>query len=91
MQTAKININTDAKTKHEAELLFNQLGINMTTAINMFLRRAILERGMPFDVSINVPNKETRDAIDEARRIAYDPDAKGYKSIDELKAALEEE
>ena len=91
MQTAKININTDAVTKQEAEQLFSQLGINMTTAINMFLRRAILEQGIPFDVSINVPNAETRAAIEEARKIVADPNVKGYRNIDELKAALEAE
>lgn len=91
MQTAKININTDAVTKQEAERLFSQLGINMTTAINMFLRRAILERGIPFDVSINVPNDETLAALEEARKIATDPNVKGYTNINELKAALEAE
>lgn len=89
--TAKISVNIDAETKREAEQLFSQLGINMTTAINMFLHRAILERGMPFDVSINVPNAETRAAIEEARKVARDPNAKSYKSIEELKAALETE
>ena len=90
MQT-KININTDVTTKKEAEELFSQLGINMTTAINMFLHRAILERGLPFDVSLNVPNAETRAAIVEARKLAHDTNAKSYKNLDELKAALEEE
>ena len=89
--TAKINVNTDAETKREAELLFSQLGINMTAAINMFLKRAILERGIPFDVSVNVPNSDTIEAIKEARRIARDPNARGYKDIDQLMEALEAE
>ena len=89
--TAKINVNTDAETKREAELLFSQLGINMTAAINMFLKRAILERGIPFHVSVNVPNSDTIEAIKEARRIAHDPNARGYKDIDQLMEALESE
>lgn len=90
--TAKINVNTDAETKREAEQLFSKLGINMTTAINMFLHRAILERGLPFDVSINVPNADTRAAMQEIADMKAHPEKyPSYKSIDELKTALEAE
>lgn len=39
--TAKINVNTDPKTKQEAEKVFEAIGMNMTTAINVFLKKAI--------------------------------------------------
>lgn len=54
--TIRITVNTDQETKKAAEELFAELGLNMTTAVNMFLRRALLERGIPFGITANVPN-----------------------------------
>ena len=43
MSTTNLNIRTDKDIKDQAEAIFNELGINMTTAINMFLRATIRE------------------------------------------------
>ena len=43
-------INIDEETKKEAQELFKDLGMNLTTAINIFLKQAIRERGLPFYV-----------------------------------------
>ena len=61
----------------------------MTTAINIFLRTAIREQGIPFALKLDVPNDETAAAIEEGRRIASDSNVKGYTSINDLRAALE--
>ena len=90
MGSTNLNIRTDKDVKDAAERIFSELGINMTTAVNMFLRQTIRENGIPFDLKLNVPNAQTAAAIEEGRRIAYDKDAVGYLSIDDLKAALEE-
>jgi len=90
MATTNLNIRTDKDVKNQAEMIFNELGINMTTAINMFLRAAIRENGIPFSLKVDVPNEVTKSAIEEGRRIASDKSVKGYSSMDELKAALEE-
>jgi len=45
-----INIRTDSELKTQAQVLFNMLGIDMTTAINMFLRQAVIERAIPFNM-----------------------------------------
>ena len=83
------NISTDKAIKDQAEKIFNELGLNMTTAVNMFLRTAIREHGIPFELKLEVPNETTADAIKEGRKLMDDPSAPRYSSIDELKAALE--
>ena len=89
MATTNLNIRTDKEIKAQAEQIFSDLGLNMTTAVNMFLRSTIRENGIPFDLKLKVPNEVTTAAIEEGRRIASDPDVKGYTDISELKAALE--
>lgn len=84
-----LNIRTDADVKHAAEQLFEQLGLNMSTAVNIFLRQAIRQGGLPFEVKIDTPNQTTEDAIQEGRRIMKDKTVKGYTDMDELRKALE--
>ena len=59
MSTTNLNIRTDKDIKDQAETIFNELGINMTTAINMFLRATIREYGIPFELKLEVPNDIT--------------------------------
>lgn len=91
MSTANINIRTDKEVKEAAEKIFEQLGLNMTTAVNMFLRQSIRENGIPFCPTLDVPNAVTIAAMKEGERIAKDKNIKGYKTIEELKAALEKQ
>ena len=90
MATTNLNIRTDKDIKDQADAIFSELGLTMTTAINMFLRTTIREHGIPFALKLDVPNDTTAAAIEEGRRIAADSSVKGYTSMDELKAALEE-
>ena len=89
MATTNLNIRTDKDIKDQAEEIFNELGLNMTTAVNMFLRTAIRERGIPFELKLEIPNETTAAAISEGRKLLDDPSAPGYSSMDALKAALE--
>lgn len=89
MSTVNLNIRTDKEIKEKAENIFQELGLNMTTAINMFLRTSIRENGIPFDLRIDSVNDETKIAIEEGRKIADDKTIKGYVSIEELRKALE--
>ena len=89
--TTNLNIRTDAEVKKNAEAVFEQLGINMTTAVNMFLRQAIRTGGIPFELKVDMPNSVTAAAIEEGRKIANDKSINGYRSIKDLKAALEDE
>ena len=89
METTNLNIRTDKEIRTAAERIFNELGLNISTAVNIFLRQAIRENGMPFDLKLNTPNDVTVAAIEEGRKLAFDKDAKGYKSIDDLRTALD--
>ena len=89
MSTTNLNIRTEKAVKEQAEEIFSELGLNMTTAINMFLRTAIREHGIPFDLKLDVPNDTTVAAIEEGRKLMVDPTAPRYSSMDDLKAALE--
>ena len=89
MAATNLNIRTDKDIKEQADAIFSELGLTMTTAVNMFLRAAVRERGIPFALKLDVPNEITVAAIEEGRRIASDDSVKGYTTIEDLKAALE--
>lgn len=86
--STNISIRMDSDLKAQADTLFGELGMNMTTAFNIFVRQALREGRIPFEVSLNQPNRETISAMLEAERIARDPAVKGYTNMDELFADL---
>ena len=86
--TTNISIRMDTALKKQAEELFNELGMNLTTAFIIFVRQSLREGGIPFEISINQPNRETIAAMLEAERIAKDSSVKGYTDLDELFADL---
>ncbi len=80
---AIINVRVDDQVKKEAAELFADLGIDTSTAINMFLRQAINSNGMPFP--IRRPNAETIAAMQEVEEMEKHPELrKGYTDVDEL-------
>ena len=87
--TTNLNVRTDKDVKEQADRIFAELGLNMTTAINIFLRTTIRENGIPFALIIDEPNDITKAAIEEGRKIARDKNSKGCSSIDELKRELD--
>lgn len=89
MATTNLNIRTDKEIKDQAEQIFAELGITMSTAVNIFLRTAVREHGIPFALKIDVPNDTTAAAIEEGRKMLKDPTAPRYSSMDSLKAALD--
>lgn len=82
--TTNISIRMDSELKARADTLFNELGMNLSTAFNIFVRQSLREGRIPFDISLNQPNKETIAAMLEAERIAGDSSVKGYTDLDEL-------
>ena len=89
MPSTNLNIRTEKEVKEKADQIFSELGLSMTTAINIFLRTAIREHGIPFSLKLDIPNEATVNAIEEGRRIASDKSTESYSNIDELKAALD--
>jgi len=63
--TVIISVRLDKYVKKSAENLFSDLGMNMTTAINVFLRQSLREGKIPFEIGRNRPNAETIAAIEE--------------------------
>ena len=74
----------DSELKAQADALFAELGMNLSTAFNIFVRQSIREGRIPFDISLNQPNRETIAAMLEAERIAKDHSVKGYSDLNEL-------
>lgn len=89
MATTNLNIRTDKEIKDQAEQIFAELGLTMSTAVNIFLRTAVREHGIPFALKIDVPNDTTAAAIQEGRKMLKDPTAPRYSSMESLKAALD--
>lgn len=89
MTTTNLNIRTDKMVKEQAEQIFNELGLTMTTAINMFLRTTIREHGIPFSLKIDVPNETTAATIEEGKKLIADTSAPRYSSMKALREALE--
>lgn len=88
--TSAINVNVPLEVKEEATALFNNLGLNMSVAINMFLKRAIYERGIPFEVKEPRPSREFLAALNELDYMEKHPsEYKAYDNIADLKEALE--
>lgn len=85
---SQINIRMDDNLKKQADELFNELGLNMSTAITMFIKQAVMQRRIPFEIALDRPDKETLSAMLEAERISKDPSVKGYDDLDELFAEL---
>ena len=88
--TTNISIRMDAELKAQADALFTELGMNITTAFNIFVRQSLREGGLPFNVTLNQPNKDTIAAMLEAERIAKDPSVKGYTDLSQLFADFKE-
>lgn len=57
MSKTSMSIRLDSEVKEQAQQVFNSLGMDMTTAINIFLRQAIQYQGLPFDVRLDESRK----------------------------------
>ena len=82
--TTNISIRMDSELKTQADALFAELGMNLSTAFNIFVRQSLREGGIPFEIKLEQPNKETVAAMLEAERITKDPNVKHYTNLDEL-------
>ena len=83
MATTNISIRMDSDLKAQADALFSELGMNLSTAFNIFVRQSLRDGGIPFEIKMDQPNKETMAAMLEAERIAKDPNVKHYSDGEE--------
>lgn len=86
MKSVNVTIRIDEELKKQADLLFDDLGMSLSTAFNIFLRQSVREQQMPFAISRNVPNALTQATMAAAEN---DEDMYGpFDSIEALKEAL---
>ena len=89
MATTSMNIRMDSSIKRDAQQIFAELGMDMTTAVNIFLRQAIRQRGLPFEVKLDVPNADTLEALEEVRQMKKNPQlGKTYTDVDVMMKEL---
>ena len=65
--TVNLSIRMERELKEQAEKLFADLGMNMTTALNIFIRQSVRQNKIPFEISLNHPNAETVAALHEIK------------------------
>lgn len=82
MGQATITFRIDEDMKEELNGICEALGLTLSGALTIFAKKMISERGLPFDVKLS-PNVETLMAIEEAKKIAKDPNIKSYKTAEE--------
>lgn len=81
--TTNISIRMDAGLKAQADALFSEFGMSLSTAFNIFVRQSLRDGKIPFEISLSKPNKETIAAMLEGERIAHDPNVKHYSDVEE--------
>ena len=86
MSTANLNIRLDENVKNAAEKILSELGLNMTTAITIYLRQVARQRAIPFALSLGpaIP-QETWNAMQEAKQLLRPGVGKEFHSIEELR------
>ena len=82
---ANVNIRIDKEIKENAEKVFYKLGLTPTAAITLFYNQVIRTNSIPFELKLDIPNKETVKAIKEVEKMEKNPNKyKGYKDPKEL-------
>ena len=90
MATVNMSIRMDTELKKQADAMLSDMGLNMTTAMNMFLRQVVRQGRIPFEIATDIPNSETLAAMKEVDDMINGKiPAKKYTSTDELLKDLE--
>ncbi len=84
-KTTNLNIRVEEELKFKAEAIFAELGLNMSTAMNIFLRYSVRYGGIPFDLRIEKPNVETLAAIEDVNH-----NRNMSKTFDSVSALIED-
>ena len=87
MAKVNTNISLDPRLKAEAIALFKNIGLDLSTAISLFLSQAIREKRIPIDIKLDIPNDTTIEALKEKEAMK---DKKKYKRYNDVKDALKD-
>ena len=88
MAQANVNIRMDAELKNNLDQLCNELGMTISTAVTIFAKAMVRNGGIPFDVRIATPNKETLEAFQEVEEMKKNPSV--YKRYTNVRKMMEE-
>jgi len=89
MATTNITMRIDEDLKAQLQELVSNLGMDMTTFFTISAKQAVREQRIPFDISMNIPNEETREAIEEVQQMKKNPFlGKSYTDVDEMMKEL---
>ncbi len=82
MANVNVNVQMDEKLKKQFEDFCNDVGMNMTTAFNLFAKKTVKEYRIPFEIGNDVPNAETKKAIEDAQKgIGL---SRGFSTVEKL-------
>ena len=85
MGNVNVTIRMDAKLRKEATMLFEDLGLSLNQALSIFVKQAVREQRIPFEIKMNTPNKETLEAFAEMENMKKNPGKyKTYDNADEM-------
>ena len=89
MANTSINIRMDSALKQQFEAFCADMGMSMSTAFNIFAKKAVREYRIPFEIGGEVPNAETIAAMEEVKQMKADPKlGKTYSNVDEMMKEL---
>ncbi len=89
MATTNVTMRMDEDLKIQLQELVSNLGMDMTTFFTISAKQAVREQRIPFDISMNIPNEETREAIEEVQQMKKNPSfGKSYTDVDEMMKEL---
>lgn len=83
--TINLNVRVNSTLKKESDMLFQDLGLNMSTAINMFLTQCVKRQSIPFDIAEPKPSRKLKKALKEADNMIKHPEKyKSYNNVHEM-------
>ena len=89
MAQTNVNIRMDSDLKKQFESFCADMGMSMTTAFNIFARKAVREYRIPFEIGAEKPNADTLEALEEVKHMKKDPSiGKAYSDIDKMMQEL---
>lgn len=91
MSQISVNVRMDEQLKKQFEGFCSEVGLNMTTAFNLFAKTVVRQQRIPFEIGLETPNAETLEALREAEIIGRDPNTKRYSSFSELLQEVKDE
>lgn len=85
MAKVSTNISIDKETKLKAQILLEDFGMDLSTAVNVFLKQMVYEGTFPFTITREIPNKITLAAMKETEEMKKHPEQyKGYHNVDKM-------